>query len=86
MAGPVPEDLGAWQLDRKIPVALIITLLVQTAGFAFWVGQLSVRIDQLELQSQRYLTNGDRLTRLEVRIENLIETVNRGRQNNGNNN
>ena len=66
---------GAWQLDRKIPVALIMTLLIQTAGFAFWVGQLSIRIDQLELQSQRYLTNGDRLTRLEVRIENLIETV-----------
>lgn len=69
------RDDNGWALDKKIPVALIMTLLVQTAGFAFWVGQLSIRIDQLEVQSQRYLTNGDRLTRLEVRIDNLIETV-----------
>ena len=69
------REENGWAIDKKIPVALIITLLVQTAGFAFWVGQLSVRIDQLEVQSQRYLTNGDRLTRLEVRIDNLIETV-----------
>ena len=69
------RDESGWAIDKKIPVALIMTLLVQTAGFAFWVGQLSIRIDQLEVQSQRYLTNGDRLTRLEVRIDNLIETV-----------
>lgn len=65
----------SWQIDKKIPVALIITLLIQTAGFAFWMGQLSVRIDQLEAQNLRYSTNSDRLTRLEVRIENLTEAV-----------
>ena len=68
-------DRNDWAIDKRIPVALIFTLLVQTAGFAFWVGQLSIRIDQLEGQSQRYFLNGDRLTRLEVRIDNLINTV-----------
>ncbi len=57
---------GDWQIDKKIPVALIFTLLIQTAGFAFWMGQLSVRIDQLEATNLRYATNSDRLTRLEV--------------------
>lgn len=66
---------GEWQIDKKIPVALIFTLLIQTAGFAFWMGQLSVRIDQLESQNLRYSTNSDRLTRLEVRIDNLTEAV-----------
>ena len=64
-----------WQIDKKIPVALIFTLLIQTAGFAFWMGQLSVRIDQVESQNLRYATNSDRVTRLEVRIENLTEAV-----------
>jgi len=66
---------GDWQIDKKIPVALIFTLLIQTAGFAFWMGQLSVRIDQLETTNLRYTTNSDRLTRLEVRIDNLTEDV-----------
>lgn len=64
-----------WKIDKKIPIALIITLLIQTAGFAFWMGQLSVRIDQLEAQGLRDTANSDRLTRLEVRIENLTEVV-----------
>jgi len=64
-----------WQIDKKIPVALIFTLLLQTAGFAFWMGQLSVRIDQVESENLRYSTNSDRVTRLEVRIDNLTETV-----------
>ena len=64
-----------WQIDKKVPVALIFTLLIQTAGFAFWMGQLSIRIDQLESQNLRYSTNSDRLTRLEVRIDSLTEAV-----------
>ena len=71
----VNANRDTWQIDKKIPVALIFTLLLQTAGFAFWMGQLSVRIDQVESENLRYSTNSDRVTRLEVRIDNLAETV-----------
>lgn len=60
-----------WTLDRKIPLALVLTLALQTAGVFFWMGQLSVRIEQLENQIERAATNADRLTRLEVQLENL---------------
>lgn len=68
---------GGWHLDKRIPVALIVTLGLQTAGVFFWMGQLSVRIDQLENQVLRAATNSDRLTRLEVQLENMGLTLER---------
>lgn len=68
---------GGWHLDKRIPVALIVTLGLQTAGVFFWMGQLSVRIDQLENQVLRAATNSDRLTRLEVQLEQMGMTLNR---------
>lgn len=68
---------GGWHLDKRIPVALIVTLALQTAGVFFWMGQLSVRIDQLESQVLRAATNSDRLTRLEVQLEQASQTLGR---------
>ena len=68
---------GVWHLDKRIPVALIITLGLQTAGVFFWMGQLSVRIDQLENRALSAATNSDRLTRLEVQLEQVGATLER---------
>jgi len=68
---------GGWHLDKRIPVALIVTLALQTAGVFFWMGQLSVRIDQLESQVLRSATNSDRLTRLEVQLEQVTQSLDR---------
>lgn len=72
-----PAATGGWHLDKRIPVALIVTLALQTAGVFFWMGQLSVRIDQLEAQVLRSSKNSDRLTRLEVQLENMDNTLQR---------
>lgn len=37
-----------WHLDKKVPVALIGALLVQTFGFGVWAENLSLRIGDLE--------------------------------------
>lgn len=37
-----------WHLDKKVPVALIGSLLVQTFGFGVWAENLSLRIGDLE--------------------------------------
>ena len=65
----------AWRFEKKVPLAVVLLAFIQTAGFAFWMGQLSVRVDQVELHNLRNVTNADRLIRLEVRIENLTEAV-----------
>ena len=37
-----------WTVDRHIPIALIMTLLLQTAGVVWWAATLSSRVDALE--------------------------------------
>lgn len=41
---PDPAN-GAWHLDKRIPLALLGAILLQTATFGFWVGQISNRLD-----------------------------------------
>ena len=39
-----------WHLDKKVPIALIVTLAIQTAGMIWWAASLSFRVDE---QSRR---------------------------------
>jgi hypothetical protein len=39
------QDAGAWHLDKRIPIALIFTLIVQTAVAVWWLADLSSRVD-----------------------------------------
>ena len=41
---PDPAN-GAWHLDKRIPLAMIGAILMQTAAFGFWIGQISHRLD-----------------------------------------
>ncbi len=72
MSDPASEK---WHMDRRIPLALIVTIGIQTAGVFFWMGQLSVRIDQLERQITMASQNDSRLTRLEVQIDNATKLL-----------
>jgi hypothetical protein len=35
-----------WHLDRRVPIALIVALAVQTSGIVWWAASLSGRVDQ----------------------------------------
>ncbi|MBX9596137.1 MAG: hypothetical protein K2X46_17360 [Roseomonas sp.] len=45
-AAPNPDDREPWHLDKRVPIALILAVAVQTAGMVWWAGQLSARVDQ----------------------------------------
>jgi len=66
-----------WHIDRKVPLALIVTIGVQTAGIAYWVGGVSNRVDQLERFVAGRVTDADRITRLEVKLENMVDSLGR---------
>lgn len=58
--------VGAWHLDKRIPLAMIGAILMQTAAFGFWIGQISNRLDAaLETNRQQ-----------DVRIEEQRNAVN----------
>lgn len=62
---PDPAN-GAWHLDKRIPLAMIGAILMQTATFGFWIGQISNRLEAA-LETNR---------RQDVRLEAQENAVN----------
>lgn len=62
-----------WHWDRKIPIATIVTLILVFAGQSgtalWWASKMDSRVDSLEKQTLMSAPNGDRLTRVEVKLE-----------------
>ena len=65
----------SWHLDRRIPVAIIVTLAIQTGGAIWFASGISHRVDSLERQQVSASTQGDRIVRLETRMENIAEYI-----------
>lgn len=62
---------------RKIPVALIIALTVQTVGGLIWAGGAAARIDTLEERVGEQRLVAERLARLEAQGEATRAAVDR---------
>ena len=41
-----PQSTDHWSLDRKVPVAIIITLILQIVGFAWYAAKLDARVEE----------------------------------------
>lgn len=72
---------NGWQLDRHIPVSVIITLIFQTAMLIWWNAKVDSRISYVENQLQKEEAKAvasslpDRMTRLEVQQKYTYDTV-----------
>lgn len=73
---PMTKDRH-WHLDRRVPLALIMTLAVQTGGFIWWAASLSERVNVLERAAVLYAPQNDRITRMEERLINIGTSINR---------
>ena len=74
-------DDSHWHLDKRIPVALIMTIILQTVAAIWWAANLSARVDLLEAKVAGISRNADglqkaalRATRLEVQ-QNAIQAT-----------
>lgn len=72
-----PGERNVWRLDRQVPLALIVTLLLQAAGGFMWAGRASVRIDDLKHRVDAQATMAERLARLEEQAALTRESLNR---------
>lgn len=72
-----------WHLDRKVPISLIVTLVLtfgaQTGTALLWASKADARIERLEeaakLSAPQSLAQGDRLTRVEVKLESALDSL-----------
>lgn len=74
-AAVVDTSDRAWHWDRKVPIALIATLLTVFAGQSctalWWASKMDSRVEVLEKQNVSAAPNADRLTRVEVKLESV---------------
>lgn len=82
------ENTG-WRIDRHVPVALVVTILLQTGAALIWSGAAAERLSALELRAARTDEMVERTARLEeqsnamraslVRIEEKLDRAIAGR-------
>jgi hypothetical protein len=60
-----------WHLDKKVPLALIITIICQTIVAAWGASNLWTRVGELERQMQIAAPQFERIIRLETKVDGI---------------
>jgi hypothetical protein len=78
MTEPAPvfdQSDTQWHVDRKVPIAVIIAIVAQTGGFIWWGAKADERLTTLERRVETSAPQADRLTRVEVNLESIKESL-----------
>lgn len=66
-----------WALERRIPVAIIVTIFLQTVTVAWWASALTQRVANLEVISSDSRERAERLIRVETQLATALESLRR---------
>jgi hypothetical protein len=66
---PAMNGDNKWHLDKRVPIALIVTMMLQTGGIIWWAASASERLSALEKKVDSTAPQADRLTRVEVKLD-----------------
>ncbi|MDP1627499.1 hypothetical protein [Parvibaculum sp.] len=69
MTAYTKDEERAWHLDRRVPIAVIVTLLLQSAAALVWAGSANERLSALEVRAVRIDEMVERTARLEERAK-----------------
>lgn len=80
------KECSKWHLDKKVPLAIIFTLVGQLAGFGWIASKLDSRIESLEKADMRHervlesnSRDGDdakaRIIRIEESTKHMLESL-----------
>jgi hypothetical protein len=64
-----------WHLDKKVPLALIITIVGQTVVAAWGASNLWTRVAELERQMQIAAPQFERIIRLETKVDAITGSL-----------
>jgi hypothetical protein len=64
-----------WSVDRRIPLASIAVVFVQSLAIAWYASNASTRLDQVEKQALAYAPQAERLIRLETKTEAIVASL-----------
>jgi len=60
-----------WHLDKRVPIAIIISLAVQSAAIIWWAATMEARVNAIEAAMLAGADTSERLTRIEVILERV---------------
>ena len=69
--------MTGWQIDRHIPIAVILTLMFQTAGVVWWAATLEQRLNRVAQWQEKNDATRDRLTTIESQMDGIKESLER---------
>jgi hypothetical protein len=70
-------DDNNWHLDKRVPIALILTILIQTGAVGLVIGQTLTRVASLETKMEKSDGVSERLARLEAASAFQVDTLRR---------
>jgi hypothetical protein len=68
------QDTG-WHLDKRVPIALVVTILIQTGGAVWWLSSINSRVSNLEEKVGAVSSQPERLVRLETQMDAMRDGV-----------
>lgn len=69
---PVPDH---WTLDKRVPLAIIFALIVQSTGIVWWGASLNERVAQLEAEHDDAKGQDGRIIRVETRLDGIAAAL-----------
>lgn len=70
-----PNNNSQWHLDRRVPLALIIAILIQSGGFIWFFSKLDSRVAVLEDNYRLVAAVPIELERLNSAVDSLNNTL-----------
>lgn len=74
---PRGDDKEPWHLDKKVPIALIVTILFQTGAALWWASKLDSRLGVVERHATEVADHPARIVRLEAFRDDLGHRLDR---------
>ena len=71
----IESDPAPWHLDKRIHVALIFALAMQSAGAVWWASNQSARLEQTELRVARLETGAARSQEASNKLANMLAGI-----------
>ena len=69
------ESDTEWRLDKHIPVALILAIILQGAATVWWASSINARVEMLEERQDKLATMPARLAAVEATLKDIREIL-----------
>ena len=75
MPAPERNDENQWHLDKKVPLALIFTIIAQTMIAAWAASNIWTRVGELEHKVELAAPQAERIIRLETKVDGITGSL-----------